>query len=261
MRWQHLAVTMAMLAQPLLTAGAHAQNAQGQNGQGQNGQGAQNPAMNQVSGADLGRPPGIASGQSKLGAVYVDSRGLTLYAMSRRYANSRSAGFNGLKYCTGPCTQTWTALMAAADAKPIGNWIIVDGAQGPQWAYKGDPVFTYAADQSPGSTGGDGKDDLWRVMAYIPPVPTITAPAAVAPLFADGAYLLADNQGHALYTSDKDAAGGEPLLAGMASQGTGDWTVSRDGDQPQWAYRGKLVYVSQQTVPTQVPAEGTVLRP
>jgi len=45
----------------------------------------------------------------------------------------------------------------------------------------------------------------------------------------------------------------------MASRSTGDWTISRDGDRLQWAYRGLLVYVSQEEQPARAPSQGTVL--
>jgi len=242
-RHHFLAIATAML----LAAGAHAQM-----------QVSQGPA----SPPDQGHPAGVSSGQSKIGPVYVDSRGLTLYAMSRRYASPRSANFNGLKYCQGPCAQIWTAFAAPADAKPVGLWSIVDGAQGPQWAYKGDPVFTYVQDGAPGAAGGDGYDDLWKAIAYIPPVPKLEAPANVAAVYADGGYILADGQGRALYTGGKASDASLPFVAGLASLGVGkDWTVSRDGDRPQWEFQGKPVYVSQENVPTKVPSEATTLRP
>jgi predicted lipoprotein with Yx(FWY)xxD motif len=210
---------------------------------------------------DQGRPPGVSSGPSKIGPVYVESRGLTLYAMSRRYASFRAPNFNGLIYCQGPCTQVWTVFAAPADAKPVGLWSIVEGAQGPQWAYKGDPVFTYAQDSAAGATGGDGYEDIWKAIAYVPPMPKFDAPANIVAVYADGAYILADGQGRALFTG-KASDAWLPLSAGLASQGVGkDWTVSRDGDRPQWEFQGKLVYVSQETVPTKVPAETAALHP
>jgi predicted lipoprotein with Yx(FWY)xxD motif len=189
---------------------------------------------------------------------------MTLYAMNYRQAASRSGV--ALKYCVGPCTQIWAPLTAPADTKPVGLWKVVDGAQGPQWSSKGNPVFTYANDTAPGSTAGDGYDDLWTAIAYIPPLPKLIAPANVTAVLADGDYIMADSQGHPLYTSKTSDTCNTPctwlpLAAGMASQGLGQWSVFRDGDRPQWAYRGKLVYVSQEEDPTRVPPAGIVLRP
>lgn len=206
------------------------------------------------------RPPEVSVGQSKLGLVYVDSHAATLYAQSRRYAGNRTG--DGLKYCSGPCAQIWSPLAAPADARPVGVWSVVDGPSGPQWAYKNDPVFTYAQDSTAGSTAGDGYDDLWRAIPYVPPAPTLKAPANVKPLFVDGAYILADSQGHVLFTSSKapcgsDCTGFLPLGAGLAARDIGDWTVARDGDRPQWAFHGKGVYVSQDGM----PPNGVILRP
>jgi predicted lipoprotein with Yx(FWY)xxD motif len=251
-------LALALAAQALLSAGAIAQGIQAQASQGRAAQGAR-----VGSGADEGHPDGVSFAQSNLGPVYVDAHGMTLYALNMRYAAPRTQDFNGLKYCTGPCAQNWIPLASIPEAKPLGQWRVVDGARGPQWAYRGDPVFTYVGDKAPGSTAGDGYDDGWTAMRYIPPVPKVVGPANVMPLFADGAYLLVDRQGHALYsgTCASDCDNWSPFLAGMAAQGVGDWTVSHDGDRAQWMLHGRPVYVSQEDVPTQVPANTSAIRP
>ena len=257
---QFALLAAAVVTQALLSVDAPAQGIQAQALQGRT---AQAQGARTGSGADEGHPNGVSFAQSNLGAVYVDAHGMTLYALSMRYAAPRSQNFNGLKYCTGPCAQNWIALASTPDALSVGQWKVIDGAQGLQWAYRGDPVFTYAGDKAPGSTAGDGYDDGWTAMRYIPPVPKLVGPASVMPLFADGAYLLVDRQGHALYTGTcaRHCDNWSPFLAGMAAQGVGDWTVSRDGDLPQWVLHGRRVYVSQEDVTTQVPADGSILRP
>jgi predicted lipoprotein with Yx(FWY)xxD motif len=213
--------------------------------------------------ADDGHPADISSGKTDSGLAYTDSRGITLYAMNLRYAGFLVQGGNALKYCSDTCAKSWVAVKAAADAKPLESWKVVDGVGGPQWSYKGDPVFTYVGDSAPGSTAGKDRDDLFRLLNYIPPMPKVTAPAPVKAVFVDEAYILEDGQGHALYTSGEpcgtDCRNWTPFEAGMASRSIGGWTVSRDGDHPQWAYRGQLVYVSQEERPTVAPAKGTVL--
>jgi predicted lipoprotein with Yx(FWY)xxD motif len=246
MKWHHL-VAVASLALPLMATGASAQQGRGA------------PATT----ADDGHPADIAFAKSNSdGFVYTDTHGLTLYAMNARFAAFFAGGGNGNpnagnKYCADKCTQTWTALKASADAKPIGAWKVVEGAQGPQWAYKGDPVFTYTADKT-GTVDGKEKDDLWRVLNYIPPVPKFRAPATVTAVFDGQEYVLEDGQGHALYTGGKPETNTTPFLSGMASQGVGNWTVSREGDHPQWVYKGQPVYIGSAN---QAPAGGTGLRP
>lgn len=222
---------------------------------------AQEPSRSMAR-VDEERPSGVSVGQTKTGAVFVDARGMTLYALNARLAASRSGA--SLKFCIGPCALIWAPLVAPADAQPVGPWKVVEGAQGPQWSYKGNPVFTYLEDRAPGSTAGDGYEDLWKALVYVPPAPAVVAPASVTVRFVEGAYIMADRQGRALFTTKAGdvcgAACAQPLLAGMASQPIGDWTVSRDGDRPQWTYRGKPVYVSQDEE-RRVPAVGIGLRP
>jgi len=248
MKWHHLVVEgAAALALSLMAASADAQLRGGS-----------------AVTADEGHPADISSGKTDSGLAYTDSRGMTLYAMNMRYAGFLAQGGNALKYCSDDCAKSWLPVKAAADAKSVGSWKVVDGVAGPQWSYKGDPVFNYVGDNAPGTTAGKERDDLFRLLNYIPPIPKFTAPAPVKTVFVDEAYILEDGQGHALFTSGKPCGAGcrnwTPFEAGMAGRSVGDWTISREGDHPQWTYRGLLVYVSQEEPPT-VPAKGTVLVP
>ena len=72
---------------------------------------------------------------------------------------------SGKSVCNGPCAALWPPAMAAADAKPEGDFTIVvrdDGAR--QWAYKGKPVYTYTGDKKAGETTGDNFKDSWHVI-------------------------------------------------------------------------------------------------
>jgi predicted lipoprotein with Yx(FWY)xxD motif len=94
-------------------------------------------------------------------------------------------------------------------------------------------------------------------------VPTIVAPASVSTVLVDGHYALADKEGRVLFTGQcaQDCSQWQPLPGGMASRGIGDWTVVRGGETPQWAYRGKPVFVSQLEDPGRIPASGDLLKP
>ncbi len=196
---------------------------------------------------------------------YVDARGMTLYALNQRVAFSRSGGQD--PYCVGPCARVWTEVSAPADAKPVGDWSVVTGARGPQWAYRKNPVFTYAADRAPGQIKGDGYEDLWSLIAFVPPPPSLTAPPGVAPLYANGRYVLADSERHALFVAAGKTGCGPgcedwtPLLAGLSARDLGDWRVDRDGVRARWTWRGKLVFVSPSDKPAAVPNGGQVLSP
>lgn len=98
------------------------------------------------------------TGSSALGNVLTDAKGMTLYTFDRDASPGKSA-------CNGPCATNWPPLMAAADAKPMGDWSIItrdDG--GKQWAYKGKPLYAWSKDAKPGDTTGDGfLNNAWHV--------------------------------------------------------------------------------------------------
>jgi predicted lipoprotein with Yx(FWY)xxD motif len=197
------------------------------------------------------------------------------------------------QYCTGECAKTWEPLLAgdvqpnisfpaersrrggngaktqASPALPYTqrdapDWTVIAGPQGPQWVYKGwHLVFTHRGD-SPGSAALDGAQDrTWNTLKFVPPLPKISAPSNVQPIFLDGAYVLADAQGRVLFTGKcgKNCAAWRPFAAGMASSGIGAWKVGADADAPQWTYRGQPVFVSEDDDPKAAPTSGKLLHP
>lgn len=98
------------------------------------------------------------TGSTALGNVLTDAKGMTLYTFDRDATPGKSA-------CNGPCATNWPPLMAAADAKPMGDWtVIIRDDGGKQWAYKGKPLYAWAKDAEPGDTTGDGfLNNAWHV--------------------------------------------------------------------------------------------------
>lgn len=210
-------------------------------------------------------PAGIGVRKRAGGDYYVNARGMTLYALNQRVAFSRSGG--GEPYCVGPCATIWAEAAAPAGAKPVGDWSVVAGSSGPQWAYRKNPVFTYVADTAPGQTAGHAYEDLWTIIVHIPPAPILTAPPVVSARLVKGDYVLTDGDGHALFVpSGKEpcapaCADWTPLLAGLSVRDLGDWTVARGGPQARWLYRGQTVFVGPLDDPAAVPDGGQALRP
>lgn len=102
----------------------------------------------------VGAPGGIKVADGML----TNAAGMTLYT----FDNDPAGG--GKSACNGPCAANWPPVMAAADAKPEGDYTIVtrdDGAK--QWAYKGKPLYLWVKDQKPGDKTGDGFNKVWRV--------------------------------------------------------------------------------------------------
>jgi predicted lipoprotein with Yx(FWY)xxD motif len=191
------------------------------------------------------------------------------------------------KYCTEDCAAQWEPLLAPAGAKPnieyptgfgdrrgkvpegyvqpqkAPDWTIIQSAAGLQWVYKGWLVVFTRKNARAGSTEFDGTDHMtWNTLKFVPPVPEVLAPETVAPTFVNGAYALTNKDGHVLFSDTcPKVCDWTPLAGGMASRGIGEWTISNSGEQPQWHYRGKPVFVSQQDDPTSAPANTTILRP
>lgn len=90
------------------------------------------------------------------GKVYTDEKGMTLYIFDKDEANKSN--------CYDDCAKNWPPLMAAADAKPEGEWTIVERKDGTKmWAYDGKPVYTFVKDTKPGDVTGDGVGGVWHV--------------------------------------------------------------------------------------------------
>jgi predicted lipoprotein with Yx(FWY)xxD motif len=88
------------------------------------------PALAQMA------PAGVKSTPDGLNTA----AGLPLYTFARDTTPGKSA-------CNGPCLAAWPALMATATDKDMGDWTVItrdDGSK--QWAYKGQPLYTYARD-------------------------------------------------------------------------------------------------------------------
>ncbi|MGZ5714469.1 MAG: COG4315 family predicted lipoprotein [Caldimonas sp.] len=93
------------------------------------------------------------------GGMLVNTAGMTLYTFDNDVAGS------GKSACNGPCATLWPPALAAADAKPEGDFTIVtrdDGAK--QWAYKGKPIYLYSVDKKSGDMAGDKFRNVWHVI-------------------------------------------------------------------------------------------------
>ena len=91
------------------------------------------------------------------GKTLVDAKGMTLYTFDKDTTPGVSA-------CTGGCMSNWPAATASPTDKPSGDWTLLPSADGKQqWAYKGHPLYRYAADKQAGDTKGDGFKEVWHI--------------------------------------------------------------------------------------------------
>lgn len=118
------------------------------------------PAAPGVTGTGPAIPAGVGIGKSATGTpIFTNLHGYAVYAFDRD-AGGRSA-------CLGACASAWPPLIAAPDAKPVGDWTIVPRGDGTaQWSYKGRPAYIHAGDQPNGGERGQGLDGAWHLMTF-----------------------------------------------------------------------------------------------
>jgi predicted lipoprotein with Yx(FWY)xxD motif len=124
---------------------------------------------------------------SSLGAtILVNARGLTLYRLSGETS--------GKFICTSAtCLGNWHPL-SAAGSKPtggVGSLGVVKRPDGTmQVTYRGEPLYTFAADHSPGQTKGQGFKDVgtWNAVTTSAAKAGTAAPAPARSSSGGGGY-------------------------------------------------------------------------
>ncbi|HEY7400160.1 MAG TPA: hypothetical protein VH989_04610 [Actinomycetota bacterium] len=114
-----------------------------------------------------GRSTEVESDDSALGAILTDGKGNTLYAFA--------PDAQGPSTCYDDCAANWPAFLAKGelevsgkasdptDAKLLGTVKRDDG--GKQVTYNDWPLYSFAGDQAPGETNGQGIGGVWHVMS------------------------------------------------------------------------------------------------
>jgi predicted lipoprotein with Yx(FWY)xxD motif len=107
------------------------------------------------AGGKMAMPPGVMMSKLADGTMALtDAKGMTLYTFGKDQP--------GVSNCNDNCAKNWPPLMAAADAKPMGEWTIVTRADGSrQWAYKGMPLYLWVKDKVPGDNTGNNVG-VWK---------------------------------------------------------------------------------------------------
>ena len=210
-------------------------------------------------------PEGFSVRQTSLGPILVNRDGITVYRLNADQARYRSG--IAVNYCTGSCADRWTPVHAPDGVSPPENWTVIKGPDGQrQWAFRNDPVFTLVADSAPGSVLGQEEEDMWYVIGYRRPAPSIVAPSGVKADYAGEKIVFMNSAGRALYVRKAtDCAatcpGDHPLYAGLAAHDIGAWKVIRSDERPRWAHNGRPVFSSNEAEPTAIPREAEYLIP
>jgi predicted lipoprotein with Yx(FWY)xxD motif len=113
---------------------------------------------------------------AKLGNIFTDAKGMTVYAFMKDTANTSN--------CTGGCLAAWPPVVASGTAAlpdgvagTLGTLTRSDGTV--QVTYNTMPIYYFAKDKAPGDTTGQGVGGIWFV---VPPGATFgtLAPAGAA---------------------------------------------------------------------------------
>ena len=89
--------------------------------------------------------------------MLTDPAGRALYTFDKDSA--------GKSNCYDKCAALWPPFAAPAGAAAGGDYSTVardDGSQ--QWAFRGKPLYYFAADAEPGQTTGDGRNGVWHLL-------------------------------------------------------------------------------------------------
>ena len=116
-----------------------------------------------TKGSDTAASVGL--GSTKLGKILVDGKGQTLYLFENDKGTTST--------CDGGCASAWPPLTttgkptagAGVIASKLGTAKRADGTTGV--TYDGHPLYTYAGDEAPGQTTGQGSDSFgapWYVL-------------------------------------------------------------------------------------------------
>ncbi|MGH2834281.1 MAG: COG4315 family predicted lipoprotein [Solirubrobacteraceae bacterium] len=105
----------------------------------------------------------VKSASSSIGTILTDSQGMTLYHLG---------GEQGAKFiCTGSCLGVWHPLTVSAGSEPsgeVGSLGVLKRPEGSmQVTYKGMPLYTFAQDEKPGDTKGQGIKDVGTWSALV----------------------------------------------------------------------------------------------
>lgn len=157
------------------------------------------------------------------------------------------------------CVEHWPPVYAPADAKPVGNWSILERTDGTkQWAFKNYALYTSHLDKRPGDTNGGTYDQKIRESGGAPREP-VGPESAVPPQFdvvtkVQGRMVVTSDGKFSVYSYDGDTPTKsnctgrcldiwQPMAAPDSAVPQGEWTiVMRTGGTKQWAFRGKPLY-------------------
>ncbi len=103
------------------------------------------------------RPSWVTIQGADAGEIFATAEGRTMYTRNNRRGGGGVVGAGpAAANCGDECAGSpWQPLFAKPEDKAVGNWSIIDRADGQkQWAYRGQGIYTHALDKGPGDMRG-----------------------------------------------------------------------------------------------------------
>jgi predicted lipoprotein with Yx(FWY)xxD motif len=120
----------------------------------------------------------LATADSTLGTIVVDSKGMTVYMFDKDTQGS------GESSCTGGCLEAWPPVVAESDSPAVdgvtGDVATITRDDGTvQVTLDGWPLYYWQGDAAAGDVAGQGVQDVWWVLAPDGSKIETAAPAAL----------------------------------------------------------------------------------
>jgi predicted lipoprotein with Yx(FWY)xxD motif len=147
------------------------------------------PAAREVATPPPAIPPGFSIVTSSLGRQLLTDKQYAVYSSDHDGPEKSN--------CDAQCTVTWTPVMAAESARPVGEWTIFERSPGiRQWAFRKRPVYSYTLDSIPRGLQGNDVPGWHAVYTQAAPPP----PANFTRQDSEVGVVLADANGKTIYT-------------------------------------------------------------
>lgn len=201
------------------------------------------------------------------GAIFISEQGLSLYlfdndSQNKSTCNAEQGAEAGKSSDKNSCAAMWPPLLAGEQPSANDQFSTFERDDGTfQWAWNGHPLYQFADDSSEGDTNGDGINNVWHLVRPNPVAMTATQ------LVANGVVLRATSASEtlelarenkdqfSLYTFDLDEINKTnctsdscvnswpPIMADAGAHLDGKLSLVQRGEQKQWAYNGKPLYL------------------
>ncbi|GAB3483398.1 hypothetical protein GCM10027340_17760 [Marinomonas epiphytica] len=96
--------------------------------------------------------------ETSKGAVLADKEGMTLYTFDK--------DGEGVSNCYGKCATLWPPALASVGDENTQKYTKIQREDGSyQWAYNGQPLYTWIKDTERGDISGDGVKGVWHIVS------------------------------------------------------------------------------------------------